>query len=191
MTQPWILVSGFGSFEDVEDNPSRRIAVQLAREPPAAAEVRALDLPVSFRRATELLEEAFASFADAPPILLLGLGVHRDPWYRVELRARARLTRADRPDVDGDVAAAVEMAAGPDLRSPLEGRLRALAARAAWRVSEDAGGYVCERVYRRALELGEVRGVPVAFVHVPPESWASVGDQVREVREVIEGLVRG
>ncbi len=185
-----VLVSGFGAFERVDANPSGFVARALEAAPPVGARVRAIELPVSFARAPAALE-AFVGGLPAPPDLLVGLGVQKQAGFRVELAARGVLERATRPDVDGVVAAdATRACVAPVLRTRLEARLAQLCAdRAGWGLSEDAGGYVCERVYHGLLALGIRLGRPAVFVHVPPERFVPKEEQAREVGEFVAALV--
>ena len=42
MTDPLLLVTGFGPYEDVEENPSGRLVERLDLDPPAGVEIAAL-----------------------------------------------------------------------------------------------------------------------------------------------------
>lgn len=180
MASPLLFVTGFGPFEEVDVNPSGALARALGVAAPAGIEVRATELPVSFRRATEELERALAG-TPRPPDAFLALGVHRGAFFRLERRARAQL-RSGRPDVDGADARTVGPGDGEDLATSLDlGMLEAalLAAGAPEvRVSDDAGGYLCEHVYRHALTRARELGVPALFLHVPPISSMDVDAQL-------------
>lgn len=188
-----LLVTGFGPFLGVTHNPSRTIAARLAARPPAGWHVTALELPVSFSRVAPALDEALDRL-EGPPDLLLGLGVHRGPYLRLERRA-ARRPRSTRPDNDGHVAAPApggtaepaEIGAPLETSFELEPLLAALArTRAAWpRVSADAGGYVCEATYcELLLRVGE-RARAALFLHVAPERHLPVALQTRAVADLL------
>jgi len=184
---PLVFVTGFGSFEEVEDNPSAAVARRLSAAPPAGIEVRSTVLPVSFARAPGVIDEALAELAPRVPDLLLGLGVDkRGTGYRLELRARGRLEGAERQDVDGGVASGATLDLGPDLRTELDlaGLANVLEAEAL-RLSEDAGGYVCERICHHLLARGRQLERPALFVHVPPSACKSVAEQTHFVTAVI------
>src|SRR5262245_28021609 len=164
-----MLASGFGAFEQVQRNASGEVALALAARPPRGWRVRSGVLPVSFRRAPDAWDELRTGLGAERPAFLLALGVHKEPGFRIELRARPRVLRADRPDVDG----AVTPADGPELATSLPvGRrarelseLESLGAGRVW-VSRDRGGYVCERIYHHVLGRSLELGVPALFVHV-------------------------
>ena len=184
---PLLLVSGFGAFQGVPENPSEVLAARLAETPPQGWRVAPVSLPVSFARGPKALDEVLAT---SEPSFLLGLGVHRGETLRLELRARARLLRRNRPDVDGVPAVEATVGAGSlgsALRPALEAALvEHVRPRASWVVSEDAGGYVCERVYRHLLESAASRGVEAVFVHVPHLTYMTEGAQLDELRALCE-----
>jgi len=186
---PLVCVTGFGPFEEVGSNPSSEVARRLAAQPPSGLWVVSGVLPVSFARAPGELDRLLDEQGEKPA-LLLALGVHCDPGFRLERRARARLTTADRPDVDGVSAVDAAPPAAPDLATSLD-LDRVLAGLVARGVedaflSEEAGGYVCERTYHRALEHGGALSVPALFVHTPKAEFASLERQVEVCRWIIE-----
>jgi len=194
VTAPLVFITGFGSFEDVEDNPSAAVARELGASPPPGIEVRSAVLPVSFARAPEAVDAALAELAPRIPTLLLGLGVAgRSRGYLLELCARGRLAGTEREDVDGVVAAAgtrdgvVLERTRLDLAG-LPGELH-LQGHGDTRLSEDAGGYVCEHIYHHLLVSGRELGCPSLFVHVPPVQEQSLPQQVRLVTAVIRRIL--
>ena len=189
MAQPLVLVSGFGSFEEIEHNPSGEIARALSARPPRGLRVVAGVLPVSFARAPAALDELLSTLEPAPSFFL-GLGVQKKRGFRIEHCARARPKPIERRDVDG-VAARNHRHEGPELGSEVDlvGLLARLRARSidAY-LSADAGGYVCERVYHHLLARGRERGVPALFVHVPPLRFTPLPRQVEVVGRILEEL---
>jgi pyrrolidone-carboxylate peptidase len=188
---PLLLVTGFGPFEEVVHNPSAALARALAERPPAGFELRSAILPVSFLRAPRAWDELFETLPRAPG-LLLGLGSHKEGGFRLERRARGRLCNTVRVDVDGVVAASASGNQAHELASPLDLERVAAALQAAGAeqvtISEDAGGYVCERVYHHLLQRGREHGVAGLFVHVPPEALLPVREQERILRKALADL---
>jgi len=183
MSAPLFFVTGFGAFEDVTENASARIVESLVADPPPGIEVSGHVLPVSFARSAEAIDEALRALEPRRPDLFFSMGVCPGSAMRLERRAGIRL-RVDRPDVDGRGGDAVRLE-GPDLATPfgLE-PLAAVLSRAGARevlLSSDAGGYVCERVYRHVLETGERLSIPALFLHLP-------GVEVVPVAELIDEL---
>ena len=156
-----ILVTGFGPFLDVTDNPSARLARAVDGALVGPHRVRGLVLPVSYERAV-----AATLDAGREAVLVLGTGVARTRTEtRLELRAvRDRNEESD--DVDG-CRGGWNAADGP---ASVEASLGAGAAEALGvGCSSDAGTYVCN-----AWLYGVVRGLPgrpVGFLHLPPAGF--------------------
>ena len=167
-----ILITGFGRFPGAPFNPRAALARAVARRRrPAFADVR---------RVVHIFETSYAAVdRDLPKlmtqhkpdiVLMFGLA-GRTPFVRIETRARnARSVLF--PDVTGYQPTTREIVPG---RPPLRGAapfIRLLAAararRTPTRLSRDAGRYLCNYVFWRALEASR-SGTPLAqFVHVPP-----------------------
>jgi pyroglutamyl-peptidase len=186
-----VLVTAFGSFEAVVENPSAGIARALAHAPPRGVEVVSSILPVSFARAPRSFDRSLSRMRPRVPDLILGLGVMRERGYRIELRARPSLRGRTRVDVDGRSAVEVAGAGGPPLWTPAGAWLGAYAAaEEGFRVSENAGGYVCERIYHHLLARAGELERPGVFLHVPPERHAPLTDQIVVVRRFLAALAR-
>jgi len=185
-----LLITGFGAFERVEENPSGA----LARALDAEEGVVGVELPVTFRGSAEAWDAALAALP-VRPAALLSLGVHPGPSFRLEQRAGPSLL-TDRPDSAGETGAAVSGAMGGgegDLFTSLELDALADALRAGGWTGEiersaDAGKYVCERIYRHVLVRGAELGVPGLFLHVPPLATVPVEEQLAPVRALVQAL---
>ena len=96
MEPPLLLVTGFGTFTGCAENPSGAVARALPAvqaETLGGARVLGRELPVTFAGAPPAIE-AFIEAAPGPPAALLGLGVHRENWWRLESCAGSRMTRS-------------------------------------------------------------------------------------------------
>ena len=189
---PLVLVTGFGPFEEVQCNPSREVAFALEADPPPGVEVRAIELPVSFADAPVALRVALEDLSRSPDALV-GLGVQKKKtWFRLESRARGRY-EGDRTDNSGGTASDVGEEIGPDFETALDlpGLARALRAAGAQdvRLSDDAGGYVCERTYHALLAAGQLTGSPAVFLHLPPIEAVDAELQAGYVRRMVASLV--
>ena len=164
--RPRLLVTGFGPFPGMSRNPSAEIARRVAAAPRwrrlgVAAE--ALILPTTYAALADVLEPALAAAPDA--VLMIGVA-GRSRAVRIERQARNRASLL-LPDAAGRRPQRLTLADGPAARrlgtSPE--RLSALLRRhgVACRVSHDAGRYLCNAAYFRAL----AGPVPVLFVHIP------------------------
>lgn len=198
MTNVRIAITGFGPFAGssgapVELNPSREIASALAAAPPAGTEVVAKELSVTFESAPRELDAWLAALEPAPQVLL-GLGVQSGGGvFRLERRARGRLVGERRDNAGREAAAATahlqgERATELDL-SRLAAALRAGGADDVV-CSDDAGGYVCERVYHELLSHGERLAVPALFLHLPRAEQVPVAAQTRVVAALVAELAR-
>ena len=191
MQAPLAIVTGFGSFVTVTLNPSEKVAHILESEPPSNAEVRALELPVSFARAKPSLD---AFLADLPrnPAVLLGLGVHKKGFFRLESRAR-RIMDSAKPDNDGQFAKDVPSLGEIELETSFDvEQFKPLLEHedlAPPIVSHEAGGFVCERTYYALLEAGERLGIPALFLHIPPSHFLAPEQQAHCVRELVTQMV--
>ncbi|WP_280137226.1 peptidase C15 [Methylobacterium sp. Leaf108] len=163
-----LLVTGFGPFPGMPVNPSAILARRLAAHPRLrrlAVSPYVLILPTAYAAIATHLEPALA----ARPCAILMIGVAaRARRVRVESRAVNRASRLF-PDASGRVSARLCLEPmGPAARtSPVAAfvlrrlRERGVAAIA----SRNAGRYLCNATYFRALHAG----CPVVFLHVPPQ----------------------
>jgi len=181
MTQPVILVTGFGPFGLHAGNPSEDLAKAVDGREVAACVVRGAILPVHHdaagRHVARLIEET-----DPIAVLHLGLAGGR---ARVALeRVAVNVMDYELPDAAGFRAAGQPCVAdGPAAyfsTLPLRAMLAALTADGipAY-VSDTAGTYLCNETMYTTLHLLSRRGraVPAGFAHVPltPAMVAAAG----------------
>jgi pyroglutamyl-peptidase len=167
-----VLITGFGPFPGAPFNPSAALVKALAsRRRPAFA---------ALERSTHIFATTYASVdRDLPKlleqkpdvVLMFGLaGRRRHPC--VETRARNAVSLLF-PDASGyrPLHGAIELF-GPAARKGnapfmrLTGSTRTAAAPA--RLSRDAGRYLCNYIFWRALEQAHDDRPLVQFVHIPP-----------------------
>ena len=166
-----VLITGFGRFPGAPFNPSGRLALALAKRRRPAFE--------GIRRPVHIFETSYAAVdRDLPKllaqhkpdiVLMFGLAA-RTPFLRIETRARNAVSilfpdvRGHRPDVRAIVAGKPDTyGTAPFAR--LLGAARASGVRS--RMSLDAGRYLCNYVYWRALEASR-SGTLAQFIHIPP-----------------------
>jgi len=167
-----ILITGFCPFPGAPANPTAALAARLAR----AGRRRGIDcvahvFATTYAAVDRELPRLIATHRpDA--ILMLGLAARRR-HVSIEVLARNRMS-VWFPDASGVVPPRAAIAAGTSAAT--RGRAefpRLLAAARATRVktllSRDAGNYLCNYVYWRALEAAATPGGPrrAVFVHVP------------------------
>ncbi len=169
MTQPRLLVCGFGSFPAAPRNPSATVIEALAAGGWATpgAEIDYLTLPVSWSNSVALILDALrARPADA--VLVVGVATSADA-FRVETLGRNRASRT-LPDHDGALwegaLIAPDGAGAIASTAPSEAVLEALLhINLPARLSDDAGDYLCNFTLYSLL-AAEAAPV-VGFLHVP------------------------
>ena len=172
-----LLLTGFEPFGPWKRNVTREAVSAFDGEVRDGVLLRALELPVAFPRAIEVLERGVAR---ARPSAVLSFGIHRTRGgvFRVE-EVAANDLHFKKPDNDGTILRGKPVVRGgpPKLEAtlPTDDLLQALKARGLRaRRSNDAGRYLCNAVYYWLLR----KGPPAAFIHVPPllpdESWDEV-----------------
>jgi pyroglutamyl-peptidase len=162
-----VLITGFGPFPGAPFNPSAALAKALARRRrPALAGIERL--PHVFATTYASVDRDLPKlFAQKPDIVLMFGVAGRRRHLCIETRARNAVSLLF-PDASGHRPRhGVIKLHGP---AALTGNapFARLAGAAGTRLSRDAGSYLCNYVYWRALE--QVRGTRplVQFVHIPP-----------------------
>jgi pyroglutamyl-peptidase len=166
-----VLLTGFGPFPGAPFNPSAALAKQLARRRrPALADVERV-AHVFATRYTAVDRDLPGLLAQHPDIVLMFGLAARTPALRIETRARNAVSVL-LPDAGGRFTQGGMIARGKPsaLRGNALGRALLHAAKSAGvpaLLSRDAGRYLCNYAYWRALEK-TVDGRPlVQFVHIP------------------------
>lgn len=197
-----LLVTGFGPFPGVPENPTetlvRRLAGRWARRPPAA------NLAPSFA----VLPTEWETLAALPALL----DRHRpDAVLLTGVASRALRTRLERtarnrmggrvPDAAGRSPPSARRVAAGRMVTPLAPRLPALRAGVLREhglvvVSDDAGDYLCNAAYLETLALLAARIGPARalFVHLPPLSRGRgrrLDDHERALARLARALARG
>jgi pyroglutamyl-peptidase len=169
-----ILIAGFGRFPGSPLNPSGLVASRLAlRRRPAFAGTHRI-AHVFATRYGEVDRDLPALLARERPDMVLLFGVAtRARRLRIEELARNRVSVLF-PDAGGFRPVGPAIAPGrAALRNPRPIERLVRAARSAGvpaAHSRNAGTYLCNYIYWRAIEAARTPGGPrlVAFVHVPP-----------------------
>ena len=166
-----VIITGFGPFPGAPFNPSAALAKALARrQRPALAGIE---------RAIHVFATTYASvdrdlpklFAQKPDIVLMFGVAGRRRQLCIETRARNAVSLLF-PDAGGHRPrhGVIKLHGPAALTGNAPFARLAGAAGTKARLSRDAGRYLCNYVYWRALE--HVRGTRplVQFVHIPPVS---------------------
>lgn len=186
-----ILLTGFGPFPGVQENASERFVPKLAHLAArrfSAHRVVARILPTEWERGPSRIATLYQR---ERPKLVLHFGVsNRATSYVVETVARnacnpsedavGALPAGQMLDQEGPLTRGVQVPADEIVK-----RLAAIHVPAV--TSEDAGGYLCNAVLYRSLELAEetdhVEGV--GFFHIPqhiPPALVKKGEKRQEMR---------
>jgi pyroglutamyl-peptidase len=168
-----ILLTGFGPFADIVDNPSARLVRHFSERGFPGHDLTTRVFPVSFARADA---QARALLLNGPFDLALLMGVARNAArFRLESVA-ANEDRARVPNCDGESPQSVAIVPGygQSIRTALPVHEIHAALEAAGfpaDVSTDAGRYVCNRTYFAALHEICESALPTRclFLHVPPD----------------------
>lgn len=190
-----ILICGFGPFPGVAVNPSTRFALAVARyRRPALANVQIhVEILPTHWDALDRLDAVATRFApDA--ILLMGVAARR----RAVCVERLAVNAADaRPDAVHRHAPGRKVLAGarPALSSTADVRRLAAALRrfgVASRLSRNAGRYLCNASYFRALAAARAREaspIPVVFIHLPRRDGTPRGISATRLRDALSATL--
>lgn len=173
--KPWVYCTGFGPFPNVPINPTQIVMSDLSILDSPHMHICTRVLDVSFQRSTEQIDQDLLRFLN-PPFAMIHFGVCRDSFIRLEIQA---VNCIDSPtqDVDGVIRTSVPIVEHLPIDhmfktsldiSPLLSILQKKGIPAY--SSQDAGRYVCNRVYAHSLILQQqLIPQPISlFVHVPP-----------------------
>jgi pyroglutamyl-peptidase len=172
-----LLLTGFEPFSRFLVNPSWLAAEQMEREfaPRVVSRCLPVDLHLARVRLIEILQQL-------RPSMVLSMGLAAGDEFRIECSAR-KVIEFD--SLTGPSGHRISMNCDR-LGASLE------KAHAPWRLSEDAGRYVCESTYWALLEYASQHGSSMrcAFLHVPAESesWP-VARTIGVVRQVVSDLL--
>jgi len=176
MARPRILLTGFGPFPGVAENPSAWLAETLASQIPSPefdSELHASILPTEWEVVSALMPRLCETLQ---PHVMIHFGVsERANAFRIERSAHNRAAlRADAGD-----ALPVGRVIHPEGPDRLDTKLPAIRLAAHLRrsglpavTSRSAGRYLCNFLYYRSLDWARRQPDPrlALFVHVPPLS---------------------
>ena len=202
------LLTGFGPFLSVVSNPSERLTHYFESHPVAGHALTTRILPVSFRAAPAIVQQAIsAGGSDGRPfdlIVMLGVAANRAHWS-VESVGRNRSTTSVRDSDDclwpytHIVADAPEILPATLPKTVLVAAIEAVGLPAV--CSDNAGDYLCNHLLFWTLDHLQARSHPAraGFLHVPadPDTLApkavatsnfTFSQHCEAVRAVLEAL---
>ena len=173
------LLTGFGPFLSVVDNPSERLTDYFDVHPVPGHTLTKRILPVSFRQATGIVQQAIAAGGtDGRPfdlVVMLGVAAKRPHWS-VERVGRNRSTISVRDSDDCLWPYEHIVADAPEiLHATLPDRALVAAIEAAGLpavASDDAGDYLCNHLLFWTLSHLQVQNHPAraGFLHIPADT---------------------
>lgn len=178
LAQTTLLVTGFGPFPGVPYNPSGAAATAIDGARVGEVAIVGRVVPCSWARAWPAIVAAVAAVRPQA-LVMLGVAAQRT---QLEIELVARNVAGARVDCDGGLPGAC--APGPaTLATTLPWAALPDVAR-----SEDAGDYLCNHVFYRAMAELDVplRG----FVHIPPGPIEPALVLLRRLASVAEGHLR-
>ncbi len=170
-----LLVTGFGPFGSIDANPSQKLAETCGEE------FRVLE--VSFRAVDLFVEEL--ALLPPRPVLLMGVAAASEKM-RIEWVARNRIGKT--PDVLGQVQgpSAIDPNGPPNLAASLWQHSDFGVEHDRWLPSVDAGDYLCNYVFYRALQKGPHHRI--GFLHVPSEAKMGFADQALALQAILQNV---
>ena len=190
-----VLVTGFGPFPGVRINPTTALVQQLARRRRLARSILRITTHIFDTRYDAVDRELPLLLAKHRPDALVMFGVAaRTRHLRIEMRARnaQSVTIADaagcKPELPHAFTGAQTSLAG---RAPFAALVTAARrSRVPAKLSHDAGRYLCNYVYARAL--AEAGAPPlVVFIHVPKlRPFGRPRARIRRHSMTLDDLVR-
>lgn len=172
------LLTGFGPFGNIVQNPSERLLAVFEMEEVAGQELTVCALPTSYARAPQIMRAALevGGRGGQPFDTILMLGVAGgSPRWRVEQYGRNTMSAI--PDVDGStppegVSLLPDAPEALPVRFPVMECVEALEKAGLPVVaSESAGGYLCNALLYTTLHHLDESGHPAraGFLHIPAD----------------------
>lgn len=181
-----VICTGFEGFGSIARNPSSELLPYLqealiAQNP--GFNVTSMTLPVSYSRAPTIITQTVEQLTKENSLaLLLGFGVHRGDFFRLESCAHPKMT-SSAMDVDQQTAADYHPLVSETLTTDIN--IPSIIAEIPYSdtqafktvISHNCSGYVCEAVYHHLLALSQRFACKALFVHVPHAKYLSVQRQ--------------
>ena len=173
------FVTGFLAFEGFEVNPSALLAEGCGR--------RFELLEVSYAAVDQFIDRLDPESFDI--WLIMGVAGKSS---RMRIEKFGRNVIGQRMDVTGKVTSgAIEQTGPAQIAGTLWTPPTFAIESATRRPSDDAGDYLCNYVYYRALRRFEAAGKRIGFLHVPPLEKMPLEQQLAELRDILRELEVG
>jgi len=186
--RPRVLITGFGPFPGVAENPTGWLAERVAA---AAPPTNCMLYRAVFPTEWEAVANRAAYFHQAiRPRLMIHFGLQVE-GTDIQLECRAHNQVDHRPDACGAHPGRSDVITGCDDMLETWLPVDALVARLQEEqipasVSQSCGRYLCNDLYFRSLLWAEQNGSDVLFVHVPHIHILSMDTQIRAAEAILE-----
>lgn len=193
MNNKKILLTGFEPFLGEPINPSQILLENIKRDLTFNDQVHTLLLPVSFAKAPRLVAAAMAMQTYDVVLMLGQAGGRKNICLE---RVGLNWNETERPDEDGSTpvrgSISSEAPAALFTAAPVEQWMQLLKEhQIPVEISLSAGGYVCNNVYFKTLQvLGSSPGTVACFIHVPYLPEQAEGKAERPASMELETMLK-
>ena len=189
--RPRVLVTGFGPFPGVAENPSGWVAERVAATaPPTSCMLYRAVLPTEW---TAVASRAAYFHQAIRPRLMIHFGVQMQAT-EIHLECRAHNEIEHRPDACGAHPGRHDVISGCDGTLETCLPVDSLVARLQEekipaRTSQSCGRYLCNDLYFRSLHWAEQNGSDALFVHVPQTHVLSKGTLLLAAEAILHDAI--
>lgn len=188
-----ILLTGFSAFAGSKENPTQKLVEKIAQQAEYKELVETLVLPVSFKKAPELIIERIEEQGPYPIVLMLGLAAGRS---KVSLERVAlnwvETTQADEDKALPPTGRLQEMGIEAYFcYAPLEKIKEALEKnKISTEISLSAGAFVCNATYYSVLDFFAESDEHALFVHFPSTSEMPLAEMEKALKVIMQELLQ-
>ncbi len=187
-----ILLTCFGPFGKVQENPSEQVVRQFDSIDLDGVELKTLILPVTFQDAIAEMHRCLRMDGPFDYVLSLGVATKRTC---ISLERRALNKKHDSSNLGSPDSPVVENAPDCYFTTLPISRLKRCVSNATdvpIRISDNAGSFVCNALFFVTLHEIAIRQLATkcGFIHVPPLQIISLEDMLCSVKAVLK-LLKG
>jgi len=189
--RPRVLVTGFGPFPGVAENPSGWVAERVAATaPPTNCMLYRAVLPTEW---TAVASRAAYFHQAIRPRLMIHFGVQTEAT-EIQLECKAHNQIEQRPDAAGAHPGRADVISGGsemlETWLPVDALVSRLQAeKFPARSSQSCGRYLCNDLYFRSLHWAEQNGSDVLFVHVPQPHVLSLHSLLQAAEIILQAAL--
>mmetsp|Transcript_16333 Transcript_16333/g.31712 ORF Transcript_16333/g.31712 Transcript_16333/m.31712 type:complete len:274 (-) Transcript_16333:380-1201(-) len=191
-SRPVFVVTGFGKFAGVPENPTTKLVIDLRKKYPNLLTKILETSMVGVRQGLDAIDsELQAQGIDPSDVIWIHMGVYGgSPGFRLEHKSYNEATfrvpdeRGEKPNKEEIIPGGQPfLSCGFDLASLCSELRKALEGTVNINVTDDPGRFVCNYVYYSSLSR---HGANVLFVHVPDFSTVNLSSQMAVIERILE-----